>query len=247
VDSAKNKTLGLLIGDSHADAAYRGLSRHAVSNDAVLATMSSGGCAAIFGVHINNPDLAMQRNCERGRANALAMVGDNIKPKFAVLFSSWTLYGGREAYSLSEPGTITPFPDTRAGFIHKLKGTYEYLRAQGVERILVVAPVPIFRALAPPCVMRSDRYGISRDIHCSVTRAYADQGRKDVVSWLQASMDGENDIKYVDPIGSFCDEKRCRSYGEEGVLFYDSNHIGDAGLERIYQSNQAVFDWLFGV
>ncbi|MFQ6558112.1 acyltransferase family protein [Pseudomonas sp. Lb2C1-1] len=246
VDSAKNKTLGLLIGDSHADAAYRGLSKHAVENGAVIATMSSGGCAALLDVHVNNPDIAMQGRCEKGRENALSMVGDKIKPKFAVLFSSWTIYAGRGRYSLSEPGTTTPFPNTQAGFIQKLRGTYDYLRAQGVERILVIAPVPIFKAPAPPCVMRTDRYMLDRDTHCSITRTSADKERNDVVSWIRESIAGENNVRIIDPVNNFCDEKKCRSYGEEGVLYVDTNHIGDAGLERIYKSEELAFDWLFG-
>lgn len=246
VNSAKNKLLGLLIGDSHADAAYRGMSKHAVANDAVIATMSSGGCAAILDVHVNNPDIAMQQRCEQGRKNALSMIGDEIEPKFAVLFSSWTIYSGRGRYSLSEPGSTTPFPDTREGFIAKLRETYAFLRSQGVERILVIAPVPIFKTLAPPCVMRSDRYMIDRDVKCSITRSVADNERADVVSWLKDSLIDESNIKFIDPINSFCDQDKCRSYGEEGVLYFDTNHIGDAGFERIYRSNDSVFKWLFG-
>lgn len=245
IEAASGKSLGLLIGDSHADAAYRGLATHAVTNNAVLATMSSGGCAAILDVHVNNPDTAMQGRCEKGRENALAMIG-KIKPEFSVLFSSWTIYSGRGNYSLSEPGTTDPFQDTQAGFVKKLRGTYDYLRANGVKRILVIGPVPIFHALAPTCVMRSDRYMIDRDTHCSVTREFADKERRDVVAWLKASVEEERDVQFIDPINSFCDEVTCRSYGDEGVLYYDTNHIGDSGLERIYRSNKTSFDWLFG-
>lgn len=246
VDSARNKTLGLLIGDSHADAAYRGLKKHALNEDAVIATMSSGGCAAILNVHVNNPDLAMQGRCEKGRDNALAMIGKEIKPEFAVLFSSWTIYSGRGNYSLSEPSTTVPFSDTGIGFTEKMRKTYDYLKTQGVERILVIGPVPIFSTLAPPCVMRSDRYRVDRDTHCSVTRDSVNNTRKDVVSWLKASTAGEANVQFVDPIDQFCDEKTCRSYGEEGVLYFDTNHISDAGLERIYKSEKSTFDWVFG-
>jgi len=208
--------------------------------------MSSGGCAAILDVHVNNPDIAMQGRCEEGRSNALSMIGSKVKPKFAVLFSSWTIYGGKGYYSLSEPGTTTPFPDTQAGFVKKLRDTYKYLKAQGVERILVIAPVPIFKALAPQCVMRSDRYMIDRDRHCSISRNSADVARRDVVAWLMESASQDGDVRVIDPINDFCDESTCRSYGKEGVLYFDTNHIGDAGLERIYKSDKPSFDWLFG-
>lgn len=246
VESAKGKTLGLLIGDSHADAAYRALSKHAIESNSLLVTMSSGGCAAILDVHVNNPDIAMQERCEKGRVNALSMIGNSVKPKFAVLFSRWNIYSGRGHYSLSEPGTTAPFSDTRTGFIEKLRATYKYLRAQGIERILVIGPVPTFKALAPQCVMRSDRYMIDRDKHCSISRNSADDARRDVVSWLKASTDRENGVLFIDPIDNFCDDTTCRSYGKEGVLYFDTNHIGDAGLERIYQTDKAAFDWLFG-
>lgn len=246
VNLAKNKTLGLLIGDSHADAAYRGISKHAVESDAMIATMSSGGCAAILNVHVNNPDIAMQERCEKGRQHALSMLGDKIKPRFAVLFSSWTIYGGRGNYSLTEPGTIVPFTDTREGFIQKLRGTYNQLKSRGIERILVIAPVPIFKTLAPPCVMRSDRYMIDRDTKCSIARAMTDKERANVVAWLQESVNNQNNVVLIDPISSFCDKDKCRSYGKEGVLYVDTNHIGDAGLERIYRANTAAFNWIFG-
>ncbi|UTL79543.1 acyltransferase family protein [Pseudomonas putida] len=246
VKSAQTKTMGLLIGDSHADAAYRGLSKHANENESVLATMSSGGCAAMLDVHVNNPDLAMQGRCENGRDNALKMVGVSIKPKYAILFSSWTIYAGRGRYSLSEPGSTEPFPDTQAGFVGKLKDTYDYLKSKGVERILVIAPVPIFKSLAPTCVMRSDRYRLDRDKHCSIPRLSAEKERSDVVKWLNESIIGEQNVRLIDPIENFCDAMVCRSYGEEGVLYVDTNHIGDSGLERIYKAETPSFKWVFG-
>ncbi|WP_139140617.1 acyltransferase family protein, partial [Pseudomonas aeruginosa] len=100
---ASGKEIGLLVGDSHADAAYRGIARHASSSNSVIATLSSGGCAAIFNVHINNPDVAMRERCENGRKNAIRMLKD-INPKYAVLFSSWSIYSGRGYYSLGGVG-----------------------------------------------------------------------------------------------------------------------------------------------
>lgn len=246
VEKARSKQLGLLIGDSHADASYRQISNHATSQGAVVATLSSGGCASILNVHINNPDLAMQDRCEKGRNKALGFVEKGMNPDFAILFSSWTIYGGRASYSLSEPGSTKPFPDTRQGFVSKLKETYGYLRAKGVKRILVVGPVPIFTTLAPQCVLRSDRYGVDRDKHCSVSRDFVDSARKDVVLWLKESTNDELDVRFIDPVSEFCDKEICRSYGAEGALYVDTNHIADAGMERIYNSSVQDFKWVFG-
>ncbi len=246
LDLAAEKPIGLLIGDSHADAAYRGIAKHALADDAVIASVSSGGCGAFFNTHINDPDEAMGERCEKGRANAKSLIGDEIKPKFAVIFSRWSLYTGRGQYSLSEPGSITPFTDTRAGFVEKLKGTYNYLRAQGIDRILVIGPVPVFNAPAKDCVMRSDRYRVERDIHCSEERIAVDTARKDALSWLRESVAQEPNIRFIDPITQFCDEKLCRGYGEEGLLYADTSHISDAGMERIYQAEKKSFEWVFG-
>lgn len=246
LSTAGGKPIGLLIGDSHADAAYRGISKHAEESRTTLATLSSGGCAAIFNVHINNPDIAMRERCESGRRNAMGLINEKLSPKFAILFSRWAIYGGRGYYSLGEEGGTIPFENTKEGFVSKVKSTIDYLRAKGVERILVIGPVPIFKTSAPPCLLRSLRYGANPDSHCSVGRVSVDEARNDVVSWLDEAAKGQDGVRFVDPISRFCDSSVCRSYGDEGVLYTDTNHISDAGLERIYQGDRETFDWVFG-
>lgn len=243
--AAAGKEIGLLIGDSHADAAYRGIAVHAGLNNSALATLSSGGCAAIFNARILNPDLGMRERCEVGRRNAMSMVND-LHPKFAILFSSWSIYSGRGHYALGEEGGNAPFADTQAAFVSKVKETVDDLQARGVERILIVGPVPLFKASAPNCVLRSSHYGINPDVHCSVTRKSVEDSRNNVVAWLSQAVQGRPGIEFVDPINKFCDGVLCRSYGEEGVLYTDTNHISDAGLERIYQGNRSAFDWVLG-
>ncbi|WP_202959337.1 acyltransferase family protein [Pseudomonas sp. CK-NBRI-02] len=243
--AAGEKEIGLLIGDSHADAAYRGISHHAADSQSMLATLSSGGCAAIFNVRINNPDNAMRERCEKGRQNALEFVGQ-LNPKYAVLFSSWSIYSGKGYYSLGEVGSSVSFSDTKLGFVSKLDETIDYLHRLGVERVLIVGPVPIFKASAPNCVLRSLHYGINPDKHCSVLRSEVERSRADVVSWLKEASADRHEVKFIDPIDYFCDADVCRSYGNEGVLYTDTNHVSDAGLERIYQGGLTEFDWLLG-
>ncbi|POF94339.1 acyltransferase family protein [Pseudomonas putida] len=242
---SSGKEIGLLIGDSHADAAYRGIALHAAGHQSVLATLSSGGCAAIFNVHINNPDIAMRERCENGRKNAIGMI-KSLSPKYAVLFSSWSIYSGSGYYSLGEEGGTERFSDARSGFVSKLSNTLDYLKDQGVERVLIVGPVPIFKASAPNCVLRSLHYGINPDRHCAVSRSSVDDSRKVVVSWIKEAVGGHEGVRFVDPIDDFCDQITCRSYGDEGVLYTDTNHVSDAGLERIYKGGLEDFEWLLG-
>ncbi|WP_434563092.1 acyltransferase family protein [Pseudomonas sp. R1-6] len=239
------KKVGLLIGDSHADAAYRGIAKHAGEAQSILATMSSGGCAAIFNVRIFNPDLAMRERCEAGRQNAMGMI-DSLHPTFAILFSSWSIYSGRGYYALGEEGGSVPFADRQAGFVSKVSGTIDDLQARGVERILIIGPVPLFKASAPNCLLRSRHYDVSPDEHCSVTRKSVEDSRRNVVSWLGQAVEGRIGVEFLDPIDRFCDVGVCRSFGDEGVLYTDTSHISDAGLERIYQGHRSAFDWVMG-
>ena len=62
--------------------------------------------------------------------------------------------------------------------------------------------------------------------------------------WLKEAADDRSGVKFIDPINAFCDESKCRSYGDEGVLYTDTNHISDAGLERVYKNSKHAFDWL---
>ncbi|HTH08996.1 MAG TPA: acyltransferase family protein, partial [Acidovorax sp.] len=244
---AGNRTMGVLIGDSHGAAAYRQLARHADQRDIVIATMVGGACAPIFGLRVNIVDPGMRERCWDGRDRALPMLGTSLTPEFALLVGRWDIYTRQTGqYSLSEPGSKRPLENLHDGFVRNLRDTVIELKRRGVQRVLVIGPVPELELPAPACVIRAEKYGVDRDQRCSVPRVDVEARRDQVVAWLNESLSGLNSVRFIDPLPAFCDTEWCKPYGSQGVLYFDTNHLSDAGLEQIIQSSRNDFEWLFG-
>jgi len=189
----------------------------------------------------------MGGRCRVGRENGLRSLREKvIAPKYAILFSSWNIYT-EDNYRVGQWSDDEPSADQKAIFVNGVKDTIRALKSFGVERILVIAPVPEFRHMAPQCIIRSDHYGADRDARCSVTRASVEARREKAVAWLREGMTGAEGVRLIDPINDFCDKDMCRPYFGDTVLYFDTNHVSDAGARRIYQAHQPAFRWAFGL
>jgi SGNH domain (fused to AT3 domains) len=96
----------------------------------------------------------------------------------------------------------------------------------------------------PGCLYLSDRYGRDRRKECGFDRSAAEEERKGAVSRLKAAIADIPGLRYIDPFGDFCDDQHRQPYSDNAALFIDSNHLSDAGMDRIIAAHQADFDWL---
>jgi peptidoglycan/LPS O-acetylase OafA/YrhL len=241
---AAGRQIALLIGDSHAVSLRNGLATFAAGNGTVVASLASGGCISLVGVKVITSDARMWGDCENARANALRVLGDgSMKPSQAVLFSRWPIYG-KGNYSLAPAGASQPAEDQGALFVEELRTTIVYVRSLGVQRIVVVGPLPLFPRPVPNCLFLAARYHLDRAQTCGVTSAVADAARQASAKRILAAIDGFADVRYVDPFGDFCDASRCLPYSSDSILFTDTNHLSDAGAARMIAGHQVDFHWL---
>ncbi|MDB5563334.1 MAG: hypothetical protein JWN11_2752 [Hyphomicrobiales bacterium] len=245
------RRLGLLLGDSHAMAAYEALAAHATASNSALATLTIPNCAPILGV--TSFEIREEHaDCTAGHKTGLAVIaGQNLPLKYAVLYARWNLYAGneplidqhdRELLALS--GAKEPAPDQRSLFIAQLRKTVLTLRQHGIDKILVVAPTPEFEEDANDCVLRANKMHLGSDATCSLPRAIVDQGRKPALDWLSAALAGIEGVRLIDPLPVFCDADRCSASDQMAPQYRDKNHLNRAAEERLLAHFSADFAWV---
>ena len=245
---AAGRPLGLLVGDSHAVRGRTSLAEFAGEHGSVILSMASPGCIALIGATVQNPDMAMERDCKAMQKNAMPLLtGGGVKPAYAILFSRWPLYaGGKRQYALLRDEDGQPAPDQNGFFISELRRTIVLLQSLGIERVMVIGPTPTFARPTPSCLYLADRKGMDRAAACGVDRIVAKAYVALATARIAAAIDGLPDVRSIDPLADFCDAGDCIPYAGATLLFIDTNHLSDPGMARIIKGHATDFEWLVG-
>lgn len=248
VAMANGRPVGLLVGDSQAMSGRNRIAFLAGANGGMLASAASPGCMTIDGTTVFMPDTAMAAECARlAKTITPALASGMIKPAYAILYARWQIYAtGKSAYQLGAADGATPAPDQAQAFIAGLRHTLADLRSFGVSRILIVGPTPFFPRSVPNCLYLADHYGMDRARTCGIDRTAADSDVAAARARIEAATAGMANIRYLDPFGAFCDAARCLPYAGGDILIVDTNHLSDAGMDRIVSENRPTFGWVAG-
>jgi peptidoglycan/LPS O-acetylase OafA/YrhL len=248
LDMAAGRPLGLLVGDSQAIAARNAIAGLAKRHGSLLVSYTANGCPAIFGVRVFAYDKTIEANCIALRQKEQQLLADPaFRPKYAILYSRWPLYAtGNANYALGPAGADEPASDQAAFFVTGLRQTIAKLRALGVERIILLGPTPLFPHSAPDCLYMAERYGLSGAETCGVSRADHEALGRQAVNRIVEAIQGIPDVRFVDPTDDFCDADVCLPNAGDAVLFVDTNHLSDAGIERLIGRHEAEFEELAG-
>lgn len=98
------------------------------------------------------------------------------------------------------------------------------LMQRGVERILLIGPLPEFRYKGATCLLRAQRYGDDPD-RCALPRADLEAHRLPAVTELKRLAEKYPGVRFVDPFPLFCDDKTCRPHKDGALLHKDTNHL----------------------
>lgn len=176
--------------------------------------------------HSDRIERTLQRESQKlgasiGRARGRGLAVKASTADFSILFARWN---AGERYRLAD----------------KLVGD---LSANGKARILLIGPVPEFHYKAANCVLRAERYGIDWDF-CAIPRQTVEQRRRVAVAELKRHAEKHANIRFIDPLDLFCDEKTCRPY-EKGVLLHkDQDHLSAYGSDWLYYHFKEDFWWV---
>jgi hypothetical protein len=164
--------------------------------------------------------------------------------EFAIIAARWNFYLGLPA---SDPYYRSYLlTDREAGkdpyelMAKGLAATIAKAQSAGVQRILVIAPLPEFPWQAPYCVMRAVRTGLDL---CTLSRRKADARRDRTITTLRQALAPITGVRLIDPIDLFCTGTICRPNNGTLLFFSDTSHLSPAGVERLYQRYESDFLW----
>lgn len=254
---ARGKRVGFLAGDSHALVFSQELFDRATELDTALLSVTLPGCKPLLVA-----DTALVANRAVDCRDLMAAGIDDAahflsnRPSFAILFARWNSGtslrrdkdAGLRASLRSNLGIADrPPPGARASLVAALAETIGKLRELGVERVLLVAPVPEFRLHAEECVLRAAVYGISPEEKCGRRRAAVERRRGRTVAAMQFVADHLPEVRLADGLAAFCDQSECRPYRGTEILYRDMDHLNRAGAAWLYDQLSADFRWVFGL
>lgn len=213
--------LGILLGDSHADALFGSFAKRFDQQAIRLTSVARGGCSPLLFAPSVRRD-----NRLHGCSNLLGpfeqLQARTTPVSSVVITSTW-----------ADRNLLTPER------LSELIGQFDPART----RIILIAPVPIFPFSSLDCVVLSDRYGQSRD-RCGRARAEVEAERAPVIPLLAAAAARFPNVRYIDPIDLFCDTSTCRPFKGDRVFFRDQGHVLPSGADRIYDGFADDFRWL---
>jgi hypothetical protein len=183
VASLGSLRLGLLLGDSHAQAAYGAYETLAEERGSRLATFAAPGCPPFLVTNGFQMPALSTNGCTRDHAAQITALADPSLPlDYAIIASHWELYVGDGPLPNGAPrhgvgintGVSRPADHERA-FVDGLRATFDMLLQRGVSRILLVASAPDLRQV--DCIPRAEKMKRNADMECAEPRNSVDQDR----------------------------------------------------------------------
>ncbi|NWG23264.1 MAG: acyltransferase [Pseudorhodoplanes sp.] len=234
---------GILLGDSHAAVVASQVADRARQAGSQIKVIVRAGCPPLRQATVTDFRGEPRSFCpEFFRRIAFA------DAEFLILVARWNFYLGlppsdsfRKTFTLvHEEGTArlaSPYDVMARG----LALTIAEARRSGVQRILIVAPLPEFPVPSPYCLMRSIRVGVD---NCTIPRAPVDARRARTMEILRRVAAAGEGIKVLDPIDLFCSESECRPNEGRTLNFFDSNHLSATGFARLFKAHEKDFLWV---
>lgn len=204
---ADRRPLGVIWGDSNAAATWPGLSREAVAHGFRLGQLTVSSCAPLVETVTDT-----NSRCGEMRAHALATLS-RLRPQLVIMAARWAV-----GYDKGRIATL-------------IGPTVEALRQMGVERVVVLGPLPMwFPAL--PAALAMDA---ANDRFSDLPDALPHYAVKSVFDWtprmreLVQAAGGE----FIAPIDVLCNADRCRIWADPDrktrLMTFDGEHLSLEG------------------
>jgi peptidoglycan/LPS O-acetylase OafA/YrhL len=232
---------GVLLGDSHAVRLQEMLDEYGRKAGASFRLLAAVGCPPLLKIQLEDYNGKVIPRCPPF-FDQIAFQGD----EFAIFAARWNFYFGlpqsdpfdRSVIMVDEQNPKNPYQVFKTG----LTATISEAERAGVQRIIIIGPLPEFPWYAPYCVMQEIRLGTDL---CKVARKDVELRRMGTMSVLREVGGLFDSVRIIDPINLFCSASDCRPNVGRKLLFSDTNHLSLAGLELLYESYKSAFVWAF--
>lgn len=105
-------------------------------------------------------------------------------------------------------------------------------------RVLLIAPNPELPFNGPQCLYRKS------EVECVVSRSKVDERRAPAMQVLNTVAAEFDNVRLVDPIDQFCDNRLCYAKRDGLVMYHDDNHLPPAMTQKLLTSMQPQMEWL---
>ena len=203
----------LLFGDSHAGAVASVFEEEMEKTGVRLVAIARGGCDPAW---FTPQARAINRNhrCANLLGPFEAVLDAANAPKAAII--------------------VTLFDESRSRNSQDMAKLAESLTERGTA-VMFVGPVPVFPQPALDCIVTADRKGQSRDV-CAAARSDFAKREAAATALVIPGISGLPLAAYVPISDVFCDPVSCRPWDGDKLLFWDSNHVVDAGARKVFDA-----------
>jgi hypothetical protein len=208
VDAARvpEQPLVLLWGDSHAGALYPGFRSLQASTSFSLGQYTISSCPPYL-----NYDVPNRLPCRPLNEFVLKKI-IALKPQIVVLHGSWGFYG--------EAANRERFPET----VKLLKGA-------GVEKIILLGPVPIWNPTLPKAVFDAYKTQWPHRIPVRMNNGSTETVRQ--TDNVMRDIAAKNGITYFSAFDALCNAEGCLTFIDGKPATWDSAHLTDAGSRYV--------------
>lgn len=229
-DRSQDAPRFILWGDSHAATLAPRLAQSAERAAIKGYVFGGGGCPPLFGLEAYGGHF---RSCA-GTARRVEALLENPAITHVVLHARWGLYATGRPSPNETRVRIRRFVEGRdaanaQAFAQRLRETVKRITAAG-KKVIIIGPVPELEGNLPSTMIRDMMRGRMRDYALPKTRFTRRQA--DVLALL-AELSALQDIIVLYPHNILCGEKSCTTVLDGMPLYFDDDHLGAAGVERI--------------
>ena len=122
----------------------------------------------------------------------------------------------------------------------EMSRTVKRLQNLGLK-VLVVEPTPILTFNAIACLARKPAD------ECSVEREKWARASAPVLEAIRDAVGGSNDIRSLNLLDFFCDDRKCYTRRHQYILYRDDNHITPEAAVRMTDIASRDYTWMIGL
>lgn len=202
-----DRPLAVLWGDSHAGSLWHGLEPQADAHGHRIAQLTVSSCAPLIETIADH-----NIQCDTMRERALHAIA-RLKPSLVILSARWA----------------RGYPEDR--ILDLLAPTIAWLRAVGVERVVVLGPLPMWQPNLPAAVLAEAMKGMAVTPPEKISKGLYENAF-DMTPRLRARTLAAG-AEFVSPLEALCEGRDCRIWADPAardvLMAYDDAHLTPQG------------------
>jgi peptidoglycan/LPS O-acetylase OafA/YrhL len=243
----RGKVLGLMLGDSHADALAHPLSDVLSQNNIALKSVTYSGCPPVIGVY--GVDQKDQHKCYEINNQSFDYALSNPDIEFVVLLGRWVVYlegsyfdnkeGGVESSNFTALDIVIDgvkqrnIEERRVALVaNQYQVSLKRLLKAG-KKIILIYPIPEVGFDVPKRLARMKMLGVDEQITTSYD-VFLNRNRRVIDAF--DSIEEQKNLVRIRPEQLFCQTNsggRCVTVKGESILYYDDDHLSNRGSKFI--------------